>query len=1339
MQLVKARRYEKSQSILTQGRPLWEHTLLRSKVQHGKGDGDDGDGYDPNTVKAEGLNFKLSHRKRFERDEMAKDAEEKSENILLEMLNEGNDSSDDIVDSACVEVMLQLAKLGKADAAQTFYQTTVDRHGPAMSRQTNMTMLRCLLYSWSNQVQLLPRNSAVAMDAARQAAAILDRILKLGLETEKGTEVELELDGADVEVVIKNYLFLQPPKIDAVYGVWKVWQEHVSRLGHPSLLLSARIIRNIANVECTNWGVTLQNSKISKAVGDAAISHFSNSNHPQEDGNPEEDILTVYNALLEVWSKALPPPAKQSKSSHFNVLHDERQIVGQRTKQLLDEMGSSGIKPNFQTYATILYAYCKAGWLEEAWVLWKVWKEEMLSLDPAFVTKIDGRCLPMLIQSTVRFVQEHVEEDAKPGWTPIDFSRLATEALYDMWTLHDLGFNDLEPNLALYISLLCCWANPHFDSEAMQNAKFIVQDLNNRHKKMLPWNSLQPNMTFYNAWMGVVRSQFGCTQVTLSGEAGLIVKHMEQQSMDNPTVAPDTSVYNFLVDACLSDGSLVGVERGEKTLIKMMEVSTAVSSSKRLSPNGRSFASIIRAWKKFDTSKAEYWLDKMEERFIPASTLFEELILQCCEETKVQPAPKRRQQAERAKRLLNRMSELRKVTSNQNLQPDRSLYSNAIEAWERCDVDEQTESEINKLRDSQNDLLYDNTSDKGGQRQFNSDKDVFQAMVEFGGSFNGNYQPDADTYIFNRIIGHIAKTEKVNAGQIAEEIFVYMLEQKYINNADVKLRPDLITFNSVLLAWSRSSHPEAAIRAHAFLDNLKGLHEGGMLLEVHADRISYNTVISAYQRHGAPEEAERVFNSLQNMYESTQDKNYLPDTVSICSLLGAYAKAGNAHKAEKLLLGFYESRKMNLSSSCFDQTLLAWAKQGTERGTERAEMLLKLMEDMSSSPGSNLSPTTATYNIVIHALSNSGDLRAPRRAQMLLERMKSGKLGKKVRPDTVTYTTTISLVCRLGGRDAIQTTKQLLEEAMDAPNVKVDAAFFGNMLSSLATCSQEEMVQFAEELVEKRMPELGIKTTIYVFNALLNCYAKRGKGEEAEGVLVNFLESELVHPNSQSYTIVLDAYAKSQSLTSMERAEDIMQRMQSSSSCKPDVKSYTALIQKYARSNVPLKAKRAQAVLHSMTKEGSRAIRPTVVTYNALLNACEYTNSTDLMEKEEAFTVACLTFDEIRKLPDIDPSHITYGSFLGSVTALMPRSDARNEIAELVFKRCCKDGQVSQYVLRKLSAAVSLSRYRQMLGGNKEDTLPRRWTANVRERKRERSAVQRKPTPRNKVSYAIQN
>ena len=118
------------------------------------------------------------------------------------------------------------------------------------------------------------------------------------------------------------------------------------------------------------------------------------------------------------------------------------------------------------------------------------------------------------------------------------------------------------------------------------------------------------------------------------------------------------------------------------------------------------------------------------------------------------------------------------------------------------------------------------------------------------------------------------------------------------------------------------------------------------------------------------------------------------------------------------------------------------------------------------------------------------------------------------------------------------------------------------------------------------------------------------------------------------------------------------------------------------------------------------------MTYNAILNACEYSVG-DAAEVEDAFRVACDTLDEIRSCDHLSPDDITYGTFLGVIAKLMPKSETTNDLIELVFKRCCADGQLGPVALKKLGDAASVSRYRRLLGGVSAENVPAEWTCNV--------------------------
>jgi hypothetical protein len=476
-----------------------------------------------------------------------------------------------------------------------------------------------------------------------------------------------------------------------------------------------------------------------------------------------------------------------------------------------------------------------------------------------------------------------------------------------------------------------------------------------------------------------------------------------------------------------------------------------------------------------------------------------------------------------------------------------------------------------------------------------------------------------------------------------------------------------------------------------------------------------------------------VFRELESLYQETKDETLKPDIVTYSTLLNALANSGEpriAKRAEEILLRMLKDYKEDPSNVkpntlCFNEVIYAWAKSRDEDASQRAEMVLRLMQDMYSTGNEDVKPNTRTFNVVLFALANSQEDDAPIRAELLLDQMKSGNDAMK--PDIVSYSTTISAWANQGRLGSVNATIMLLEDLYES-DIEVESSLFSNLIHSLTKTGAEEAPMAAEIIimdlikrVESGMVRVPLDTDIY--NALINCWGKsgnRGAAARAEEILQE-MEDEYadgnanLRPNVQTYTSVIDAYAKSRDAEAPKRAEAILNRMDDDGTVRPNAHTYTAVIQTYARSDSPWKAKHAQAILHRMKDDyagGNEEARPSVVTYNAVLNACEFSVG-ETSEMEEAFRVACETLEEIRSRDYLTPDDITYGTFLGVIAKLMPKSETRNEFVELVFKRCCADGQLGPVTLKKLSDAASVSSIKRLLGGN-EENVPAKWTRNLK-------------------------
>jgi pentatricopeptide repeat protein len=851
---------------------------------------------------------------------------------------------------------------------------------------------------------------------------------------------------------------------------------------------------------------------------------------------------------------------------------------------------------------------------------------------------------------------------------------------------------------------------------------------------------------------------------------------MQIKSLDNPKVAPDTITYNILLDGCvkcsMSDDqdSAVGLKHAEQAL-SWMEIEFQ-TGNKRIKPNYRSYSIVIQGFLNAgDTSKAEDWLDRMEERYVPTAKLFHSLIETCCRQVTnndaalkgasldVQEKQKQRQEALRAQRILIRMEELYRVTGTSNLLPDKALYDMVSQAWSDIGEDSLSTEQLENLRRSK-DRLNDFLPNQSGDEQIESPSFTFTSPEQVIALLDNPDDREVSTLGFNKVLKQMADASvdsNTLAGQQAENILDFMIHLHSTGGADgQQLKPDIISFNTVVRAWAKTSHPQSAKRAEAVLQKLSKLHETGLLLDLQPDRITFNTIIHAYAKLGATNDADRVLRLLETMHRTTNEEKYQPDVVSYSTMLNAWAnsnKQGAANHAEQVLLRMHEAHKANPGScpapntECFNEVLYAWARSSEENAAKRSEMVMRLMEDMSKASGNDMvKPTTRSYNIVLYALAKShdSDIDAPFRAQMILEKMKkaarSGELWMK--PDHVSYTTVISAWCRLGGRQALDATERLVREACESRSaITVDDDFFANIIYSLARSGEKGAAQKAESIVNRMKTrsfanankQFPVAPTTKVYNALLHCWAKSGERDapaRAEAILEsmqdNFSKGVLtIKPDVQSFTSVLDALARSRDIHAWKRAESLIASMELTGrddvSVRPNAHAYTSLIHNYARSrDLPQKAVRAQAVLNRMKEsfeiEGNVAACPNIIAYNAVLNTCEYVplSTTNSDERQEAFRVACAAWNEIRSSSYLKATHVTYASFLGVIAKLMPRSDIRNNMAELVFKRCCNDGQVAGIVLNKLKAAAP-SHYNKVMNGLGSGSLPREWIFNVKQ------------------------
>ena len=118
--------------------------------------------------------------------------------------------------------------------------------------------------------------------------------------------------------------------------------------------------------------------------------------------------------------------------------------------------------------------------------------------------------------------------------------------------------------------------------------------------------------------------------------------------------------------------------------------------------------------------------------------------------------------------------------------------------------------------------------------------------------------------------------------------------------------------------------------------------------------------------------------------------------------------------------------------------------------------------------------------------------------------------------------------------------------------------------------------------------------------------------------------------------------------------------------------------------------------------------------YYTLLSACAFTEGSP-EDKLEAFQIAVDALKELRESHHQEPDSSCFGMFLKACANLMPENKKRDAVVENVFKKCCSEGLVNDFVLGEFERASSEALQLQLVGGFLEDEVrvPEEWSKNV--------------------------
>lgn len=445
---------------------------------------------------------------------------------------------------------------------------------------------------------------------------------------------------------------------------------------------------------------------------------------------------------------------------------------------------------------------------------------------------------------------------------------------------------------------------------------------------------------------------------------------------------------------------------------------------------------------------------------------------------------------------------------------------------------------------------------------------------------------------------------------------------------------------------------------------------------------------------------------------------------------------------------------------------LAELSSADRTAASRAEDVLRDLE-------SNGAADTISYNGVIKAYAKSTSKMAVHSAEKVLNRMErkyevmmhqDENVAQMIKPNVRTYSTLLGAYSRNPLARSAEESEALLErvqslyEETGDPDLAVNTVAINSVLNHWAKSNRGAEGASRAAILLSQMEELDLVDVIS-YNTVADAWARSGAsdaGAEAEAILrkmesraekdaswaaVSDYNEAAPLPNVRTYCAVIDAWSSSNHPSSATHANRILAELEGrhaatgDESLRPNIYAYGAVLNAYARSNQSDKATSALKLLRRMDelrKSGQNvSARPNIIHINTALNACATTvhhrGVGEGNALEEAMCIVRTLYKEITsEQSPMQADDFTYGTVLKACANLLPTRGEDADFIASVFRRCCKDGQVSFQVCFLLKQAASMELYRELLPPEAFDPatqrfdiekMPRSWRRNVVERR----------------------
>lgn len=445
-----------------------------------------------------------------------------------------------------------------------------------------------------------------------------------------------------------------------------------------------------------------------------------------------------------------------------------------------------------------------------------------------------------------------------------------------------------------------------------------------------------------------------------------------------------------------------------------------------------------------------------------------------------------------------------------------------------------------------------------------------------------------DTLTYCSVIAIILST-KTNADAVYEiKKIIERMKNVHTSQINPNARVNTVCYNSLIKACTNNKDPKMA---EGILRNM--IHESQEGNDdVRPDIITWNSVLEAHaksrSRHSVLE-ANRILHEMST-YDYIQ-----PDKVTMSLMLIALTRSANrgdrnAGKQSLLILERMEAKYrdgnefLKPDAFTYTQIINCIAKSQDPNCVAMATNVLDQMLTLRENPGrEDLKADTATYNALLLAIANGDGADS---ASKFLKSMENS--DSLIRPNVISYATVISAWAKSKDKNRVRKVFELLKKIEDDPNVNANTIVYSSALQVLAKSSDPKAVdnslKILKDMEKRHVDDKSVRPNAYSYASVLEAIGNSRKKQliatQTQQLLSRMIQNiESVEKDNVSYTIVFNNAIKA--------------------------------IEKSSDKNKSVKAKSIFELMKKLNESGKLNTSPTVRTYNAIIRCCAFTRGSD--------------------------------------------------------------------------------------------------------------------------------